>query len=254
MDSQPTDSTAILVEPVALDDPRALSGRRRYRALLEVILCSGFPTQFLVTVLLLATGLRPTHADGQLSLPFFFALGAIDALLVVGLVLALLILNGERPSQVLLGTRPLGREVVLGLFVAPAIVLLAALCMFTVIRFFPSLEPEGNPFRAFLATPGSAVLFGLIAVFAGGAREEIQRAFVLHRFEQHLGGAVVGLVVFSAVFGLGHAIQGGAAVVVTALLGALWGVIYLWRRSVIAPVVSHAAFNLIEVVGLGLSQ
>jgi uncharacterized protein len=248
MDLHPPETTAVLVQPVPIP------GRRRYRALFEVLVCSGFPTQLFVTFLLVALGLRPTTANDHLSLPSFLALGALDALLVVTLVLMFLVVGGERPSQVLLGNRPPLREAWYGVLVAPFIVVLAALLMFTIIGWFPSLEPKGNPFTVFLATPASAVLFGLIAVLAGGAREEIQRAFVLHRFEQHLGGAVVGLVAFSAIFGFGHAIQGGAAVIVTAVLGALWGVVYLRRRSIMAPVVSHAMFNLIEVVGLGLAQ
>ena len=35
---------------------------------------------------------------------------------------------------------------------------------------------------------------------------------------------------------------------ITALLGAIWGAIYLTRRSIVAPMVSHAGFNLGQVV------
>ena len=31
-------------------------------------------------------------------------------------------------------------------------------------------------------------------------------------------------------------------------LGAIWGTIYLVRRSIIAPMVSHAGFNLAQLV------
>ena len=75
----------------------------------------------------------------------------------------------------------------------------------------------------------------------------MQRAFILRRFEQHLGGAVTGLIVFSVAFGLGHLVQGRDAAIVTGLLGAFWGIVYLRRRSVVAPIVCHAGFNLIEV-------
>ena len=30
--------------------------------------------------------------------------------------------------------------------------------------------------------------------------------------------------------------------------GAFWGVVYLRRRSVVAPVVSHSGFNLLQIV------
>ena len=67
-----------------------------------------------------------------------------------------------------------------------------------------------------------------------------------------LGGAIVGIVGLRLLFGLGHYVQGWSAVIITALLGTLWSVVYVARRSVIAPMVSHASFNLIEVIGFGL--
>ena len=86
-----------------------------------------------------------------------------------------------------------------------------------------------------------------MALVAGGIREEMQRAFLLTRFEQHLGGAHVGLLVTSVAFGLGHLIQGFDAALATGILGLLWGALYLWRRSAVAPMVSHAGFNSLEI-------
>ena len=48
-------------------------------------------------------------------------------------------------------------------------------------------------------------------------------------------------------FGLGHLVQGRDAAIVTALLGTVWGAVYLTRRSVVAPMVCHAIFNLTQV-------
>jgi membrane protease YdiL (CAAX protease family) len=113
-----------------------------------------------------------------------------------------------------------------------------------------------NPFETLAAGGyGEAAMMGVISIVAGGLREELQRAFLLRRFEQHLGGAAVGIVVLSTAFGLGHVMQGWDAVVTTGLLGAFWGLIYLWRRSSIAPILSHAGFNSIEVlrVAIGLT-
>jgi membrane protease YdiL (CAAX protease family) len=79
-------------------------------------------------------------------------------------------------------------------------------------------------------------------------REELQRAFILHRFDQRLGGAVVGLVIFSAAFGLLHLDQGYDASVGIGVLGLLWGAIYIRRRSVVGPMVNHASFNAAQVL------
>ena len=54
--------------------------------------------------------------------------------------------------------------------------------------------------------------------------------------------------VLSAAFGLGHYAQGWDAAITTGVLGAFWAIVYLWRRSSVAPVVSHAGFNTLEIV------
>ena len=94
-----------------------------------------------------------------------------------------------------------------------------------------------------------------MVVVAGGVREEIQRAFLLHRFDVWLGGSPVGLVVTSVAFGAGHfELQGVDAGIATGLLGAFWGLVYLRRRSSVAPIVSHAGFDLLQIVPfLGLA-
>ena len=55
------------------------------------------------------------------------------------------------------------------------------------------------------------------------------------------------MLITSAAFGGGHLLQGKDAAIATGLLGAFWGVVYLRRRSAVAPMVSHAGFNLLQV-------
>ena len=84
---------------------------------------------------------------------------------------------------------------------------------------------------------------------AGGVREEIQRAFVLHRFDVWLGGGTVGHRRRAASRSAPDiCVQGYDAAIATGLLGVFWGFVYLRRRSVIAPMVSHSGFNLIELL------
>ena len=89
-------------------------------------------------------------------------------------------------------------------------------------------------------------------MIAGGLREEVQRGFILHRFGGYLGGGGVGVIVHSLIFGLGHLDQGYDAAIATASLGVFWGVVYLRRRSIIAPITSHAGYNLSQVLAATL--
>ncbi len=222
--------------------------RKRWIALGEVVLCSGFPTQILLGTLLALAGVRPL-VEGALSARFVLILSLVDAAVLLGLIFALVLLHGESPRSLFLGQKPVGREAALGVLMIVPMVGLAAASTLIIRQVAPWLRnvPQ-NPLEDLIETPAAAAAFAGVAVVAGGLREELQRAFVLTRFEQHLGGAGVGLVVFSAAFGVGHLLQGRDVAIVTALLGAAWGLLYLWRRSVVAAVVSHAGFNVAEIV------
>jgi membrane protease YdiL (CAAX protease family) len=219
-------------------------------ALIEVLLCSDVVTQFAIGGTLTALGYHARTPSGQLSVGYVVALSLGDAVLLIGLILALLYAHGERPREVLLGPRPVVAEGVFGLWLLPIALGIAFVVMLSVRRFAPSLHNvELNPLQGLLGSPRDAWWFALVVVVAGGIREEIQRAFLLHRFEVWLGGGTVGLIVTSVAFGAGHFdLQGVDAGIATGLLGAFWGFVYLRRRSAIAPMVSHAGFDLLQIV------
>jgi len=220
----------------------------RLGALFEVLVCSDFPTQIFVAQLLALAGVAPFAPDRSYSVTFVVALSLLDAALLVALVVAFLFLHGERPAVVLFGRCRVWREALLGALLVPAVFILAMMVLVAVQLLVPALHNVvRNPLESLIRSPAAALL-AVVAVISGGVREEVQRAFILHRFEQHLGGAAVGLVLFSLVFGAGHAIQGWDAVLTTAVLGAFWGVVYLARRSIVAPMVSHAGFDLAEIM------
>ena len=150
--------------------------------------------------------------------------------------------------------RGAGRELGLGVLLVPVLFVIVAAIQLAIRALAPHLHNVPvNPFESFLSSPEMRAAFIVLVVIAGGVREEVQRAFLLHRFEQRLGGATVGLVVTSVAFGLGHTLQGWDAAIVTAILGAFWGTVYLARRSVVANVASHAAFNVVQILA-GLSS
>jgi len=221
----------------------------RIAAIAEIGLCSGIPTQFAVGLALRLLGLSPFADGGGLSLPFVLALSVADTLLLVGFMIVLTRAQGQSVSDLWLGHRRPGREIVYGLLLIPAVFLLVVVLLNAMRAVAPWLHNvQVNPLEQLARTPGTAVLFGATAILAGGVREELQRAFLLRRFEQHLGGIRAGIVVLSLAFGLGHFVQGWDAVVGTGVLGAFWAVLYVRRRSVLAPMVSHSGFNALEVL------
>lgn len=238
-------------EPPAVDTPAAGPANllpSRGIALFETLMVCGIPTQLAITLLLTRVLRMPFDPD-DVSLEFFASLSLIDAVAIVTLIGLFLRQSGERPADIFLGARPPRGEVVRGLALVPAVFLVVATVVLSLRKLVPSLHTvELNPYEAFLGTPGHAAVFLIVVIVAGGIREELQRAFILRRFEQRLGGAGIGLAISSVAFGALHVVQGWDAAVAIGLLGLFWGIGYVRRRSVILPMVNHAGFDAIQVV------
>jgi membrane protease YdiL (CAAX protease family) len=230
-----------------LEAPRPASAR--VRALIEVLLCSGYTTQLLIMGALAAFGIVPLDANQQLSPRFVFLVSAIDTVLLLSLIALLLHWNAENPRDLFFRRGTTASELVAGVALTPLVFALVIAVQIAVHTWAPSLRNVPvNPFQALIGSPAKLAAFIVLVLVAGGVREELQRAFLLHRFEQHLGGAKVGLLVTSVAFGLGHTLQGWDAAVVTGLLGLFWGLVYLRRRNVIATMMSHSLFNTGELL------
>jgi membrane protease YdiL (CAAX protease family) len=217
-------------------------------AVIEVLICSDYLTQLALAGTLAAFGYRP-FVDGKLNVSYVVILSLGDAALLIGLILLMLYAHGERPRDVFLGRRPAVGEAILGVPLIIVALGIGIVVLLSMQRYAPWLHTvPDNPLQELLRSPRDAWLFALVVLLAGGVREEVQRAFLLHRFEVWLGGPVVGVLVTSAAFGAGHFLQGVDAAIATGLLGAFWGIVYLRRRSCIAPIVSHAGFDLMQIV------
>ncbi len=220
----------------------------RWAALFETLLVCGVPTQAMIGAALILLARMPLLDDNGLSLRFFATLSLIDTLLVGALIHVFLRASGERPRDVFIGARSVSREAARGLALLPVVFLAVSAVVLTLRALFPWMHTvEDNPLAAFLDSPVEAAVFLVVVVLAGGVREELQRAFILHRFEQRLGGVRLGLVLFTIAFGALHLDQGVDVSIAVGLLGLLWGVIYIRRRSAILPMTNHASFNAMQV-------
>jgi membrane protease YdiL (CAAX protease family) len=236
-------------ELAATSLPSAGAGSPKLQALGEMLLCSSLPTQLAIGYGLRIAGWSPVDAQGDLQLGFVAALTLLDAIALVGLMVFLMRARGERPAALWLGGRPVGREALTGVLHVPIVFSIGAVLLLSIRALTPQLhDVDVNPFEALAGnSPRDAAMLTAV-VIGGGVREELQRAFLLDRFERRLGPAWLGVVLLSAAFGLGHLVQGQDAAIATGAMGAFWAVVYLRRRSSVAPIVSHGLFNTLEVM------
>ena len=228
---------------------------RTLLSILQALLVSGFPTlMFVGAVLVLAVGMEPFEG-GRVSLPFIATVMFLDTALVALLILAFLTLTGETSREVFIGPRSVAREMVRGLLLVPVSYVGVTTIVLLIRTVAPALHnvPD-NPMTEFMQSPLDAAVFLVIVVLAGGVREELQRAFILHRFRHTRAGLVLALVLFSALFGLLHFDQGWDVVIGVGLLGFFWGVLYIRRRSAVLAMTNHAGFNAVQVVSVVLAN
>ena len=86
----------------------------------------------------------------------------------------------------------------------------------------------------------------LVCITAGICEEVVYRGFLLHYLHMmpwHLS-LTWALVVSSVIFGIGHLYQGVAGAIQTAVIGFLFGALFVMTGSLLLPIVLHAVMDL----------
>ena len=101
------------------------------------------------------------------------------------------------------------------------------------------LEPEGIIERI-----AAAFMVLIIAV----SEETIFRGYLILRFKSITGSAVFAVIISSIIFSIGHGYEGLDGVIIVGIMGTVFALIYLWRKSLIAPIVMHFMQDYIAIV------
>jgi len=223
------------------------SWKRRFRSLVEILLALGIATDQLALLILSPLGVA---ADPLRSVIALAGVTTLSSCLLLALLGVLLRLRGEAPMPFLLGARRSIRgEVARGLLLIPLIFLGLYFLKSGFRHLLPGLySGEKNVLEELMRGPWDLALFVAVVLFTGGIREEVQRAFVIRRFEQGLGPATLGAFFYAVFFGFGHLIQGRDEAIMAGILGLLWGLLFAARRSVVAPAVSHGLYDALELI------
>jgi membrane protease YdiL (CAAX protease family) len=223
----------------------------RIQAVFEVFLLSGLISSLLAGLLLYAflgkRAANPLDSAGVFSVYLLLESGIVFLFLAT-------ILKYHRQTINSLGLQwaQWRFHLLIGLALVPFLFLINAAVALSVKLYFPQFFIEKNPLTDLIHTPRQLALIIFSALVAGGIKEELQRAFILTRFRDHLGGASLGLVLWSIGFGAGHYVQGVQGVVIAAFYGLIFGIIYLLSRSLIAPIIAHGVYDSMALLAYWL--
>jgi membrane protease YdiL (CAAX protease family) len=84
------------------------------------------------------------------------------------------------------------------------------------------------------------------------AEETLFRGYLILRFQALLRSSAWAVLLSSAIFSVGHGYEGSAGLVTVGVMGVVFAVVYLWRRSLVAPIVMHFLQDFLSIVLLPL--
>jgi membrane protease YdiL (CAAX protease family) len=116
------------------------------------------------------------------------------------------------------------------------------------------LSAPSAPTPSSLSASGTAefVLAGILVVVVAIAEETIFRGYLILRFRSVTTNAAAAVVLSALVFSLGHGYEGTAGVVTVGFMGLIFALVFLWRKSLVAPMVMHFLQDFLGIVLLPL--
>lgn len=173
-------------------------------------------------------------------------------LALVSLILFFLWRNREPVSRLGWTFRHAGREAGVGVAIFLPFFFITAY----VEQLFRAagLSAPSTPLPGFLAAAGWSeyLLASILVVVVAIAEETMFRGYLMLRFGAISRSAIAAAVLSSFVFSLGHGYEGTAGVATVGVMGFLFALVYLWRGSLVAPMVMHFLQDFIGIVVLPL--
>jgi membrane protease YdiL (CAAX protease family) len=219
----------------------------KFLALFEVLLLSGLLSSSLAALPLAAFYRKSAEllTNNVKTLSSFLLL---ETAITICLLLMVLKVHQETICSLGLQWARWKLNLLIGLALVPFLFLINDIVAIAFRLYLPKYYTERNPLTEIIHTPSQLALFVFSALIAGGIKEELQRAFILNRFGRYLGGAGVGLVLWSLAFGAGHYVQGAQGVTIATIYGLIFGITYLLSGSLIAPIVAHGAYDALALL------
>ncbi|MDH7482528.1 MAG: type II CAAX endopeptidase family protein [Armatimonadota bacterium] len=189
---------------------------------------------------------------GHLSFPIVAVSTMIRDLAFVALILFFVWRNGEPLERIGWSFRHRWRDIILGivLFIPFMYISDAFERVFQAI----GLSAPSTPTPSFLHARGSMefALATVLVVVVALSEETIFRGYLIQRFAAVTHSTTAAVFLSAFIFSLGHGYEGSVGVATVGVMGVLLALVYIWRRSLVAPIVIHFLQDFLGIVLLPL--
>lgn len=183
-----------------------------------------------------------------------FILGVVGVVLsdlaLVTLVWFFLWQNGERLSMIGWISKGFVKEIIIGvLLFIPMIYVMSSVESW--LQSAGLSFPKGH-IPSFLRPVGiiQQIIATILVIVVAISEETIFRGYLILRFKSVTSSPTAAVVISSIIFSLGHGYEGLGGAVTVGFMGAVFALIYLWRKNLVAPVTMHFMQDFIAIVAV----
>jgi uncharacterized protein len=172
---------------------------------------------------------------------------------LVALIVFFIWRNRESALKIGWNFQDSSKEVVLGLFLYVAMLFFLGY----IEAFFQAVGLTMPQKKLQLIEGGSWQQYSLatlLVVIVAFAEETIFRGYLMLRLQAITRSGAAAIILSSLIFALGHGYEGTLGVATVGVIGALFGCVYRWRKSLVAPMTMHFCQDFIGIVLLPLAS
>jgi membrane protease YdiL (CAAX protease family) len=92
------------------------------------------------------------------------------------------------------------------------------------------------------------VLAIIMVIVVAVVEETVFRGYLILRFRQITSNVSMSVIFSTVVFAMGHGYEGAAGIILVFMLGVIFAVIYIWRKSLLAPMTMHFLQDFLGIV------
>ncbi len=181
-----------------------------------------------------------------------FVLLAVSAifrdLALVSLILFFAWRDHEPVSRLGLNSKDLDRNILLGfaLYVPFLFVIGLVTQLLTALGLSQPSEPGPSYFH--VGGHWELALAVVLVVVVAVSEEMIFRGYLIRRLRTATGNTAAAVLLSAVVFALGHGYEGSLGVVTVGVMGLIFSLVYLWRQSLVVPIILHFLQDFVAVV------
>lgn len=194
----------------------------------------------------------------SLALSFFvsqqgaaFTITAVATILrdlaLLALILFFIWRNGETLPRLGWTWRTFWLEVIIGLGLFIPFTLSAG-ALEQALEQLGLTAPPTVPSFLMPAGAGQLVLALLLVAVVAVAEETIFRGYLILRFNKVTRSLPAAVAIATGIFALGHGYEGSAGLTTVAYMGLVFALVYIWRRSLVAPMILHFLQDLLGIL------